>query len=87
MSLVKTEYEIVFTPQAVAELLREGATHKIIDGLPFEYGEEPHLADAIIGFDGKLRLIFIKDGAVPTAGDPAITIVKPITITTLEELG
>lgn len=76
-------HEFVFTSNAVAELLRQGARHEIVDGLPHEYGEEPTLVSADLDQDGKLRLIFEDAGSDEW---PPIHICKAATIKTIEEL-
>jgi hypothetical protein len=83
MSKILTRYELVMTPEAVAEMLRTGSRHKIEDGLPHEFGEEPDLVSADIDDRGYLRLVFVDRGAEQA---PPIAICKPLTITTLEEL-
>ncbi len=88
MSKPTVEYEIKLTGAALAELFRTGAVHKIDDGLP-DSDQAPQLMDAIVDPQGNLRLVFLCtddiDG-MPDGLAAPLTVSKPITVRTLEEL-
>lgn len=85
MSDIPTRYELVFTPEAIAECLRTGARHHIVDGLPHDFGEEPRLTGARLDDDGKLRLFFCYGEPGENEKAPLL-ICKALTVHTIEEL-
>lgn len=78
-----TDTVLKFTALAVAELLRTGARHEIVNGLDHEYGDEPTLMDAHVNGAGELEVTFRHGSALE---QPTQTNYKTVEVRTLEEI-